>query len=203
MKTIDELSDKQLIWRIKAKDCEECLFTLIDRHSRLFYKISQRYFPAQGFNSPPLAEDFIGSKDSVIYECVLAFRANRGVKFSTWLGNFVRYKCLNYLNKNSRYIHLDDDGLAFAMKQKSLDNHDLTKSSEDYDYIHNLLRQMKDDRITKIFELRYLSGEKKMTWEKIGKKMEMSAQTAINLHNKGKGILKKKVACKSYEDKII
>ena len=200
---MQNLTDKQLIWRIKARRCEECLSILIDRHAKLFYKISHRYFPTQHFNSSSSVEDFIGTKGSVIYECALDFRSNRKVKFSTWLGNYVRYKCLNYLNKNSRYVSLDDEGLNLAMKQKSLDTYDSLRDSEEYEYLSNLLSQMKDERITAIFQLRYFSGEKKMTWENIGKKMNISSQTAINLHNKGKSILRRKMVSEKNADVLI
>ena len=56
----------------------------------------------------------------------------------------------------------------------------------------------------KVFELRYFSGERKMTWVKIGDKLNLSAQTAINLHNKGKTIIKKKLQTSEiYADKIL
>ena len=42
-----------------------------------------------------------------------------------------------------------------------------------------------------------------MTWGKIGKKLDISSQTAINLHNKGKEVLLKKMKSKRYADKII
>ena len=42
-----------------------------------------------------------------------------------------------------------------------------------------------------------------MTWGKIGKEMEISSQTAINLHDKGKCVLRKKMTSEEYSDKII
>ena len=56
----------------------------------------------------------------------------------------------------------------------------------------------------KVFELRYFSGEKKMTWVNIGTELNVSAQTAINLHNRGKSIIKKKFKSSSrFADKIL
>ena len=93
-----ELNDNQLVWRIKAWRCEECLFEIANRHSKLFYKIARKYFPGHIFNDSYSVEDLIGSKESIIYECALSYKAHRKVKFTTWLGNFVRYRCLNYWN---------------------------------------------------------------------------------------------------------
>lgn len=197
-----DLNDNQLVWRIKAKDCSDCLFVLSKRHSKLFYKMSQRYFPPNLFYGDQTAESFIGSKESIIYECARGFRSNKGVKFSTWLGNFVRYKCLNYLNKNSRYVSLEEEKLASLFNEKSIENFEKTKSSEDFHYVFNLLQQMKDARVIRVFNLRYLSGEKKMTWGEIGAKMNISSQTAINLHDRGRIILRKKITNMNNSDKI-
>ena len=62
------------------------------------------------------------------------------------------------------------------------------------DYMLDLLSQIKDKRIKRIFELRYFSEEKsRMTWTDISRKVKVSSQTAINLHNKGLDSLKKKI----------
>ena len=200
----EKLNDNQLVWRVKSRRCQKSHFVLVDRHSKLFYKISQKYFPARLFNHGGQgAEDLIGSKESNIYECAIAFKARKKVKFSTWLGNFVRYRCLNYLNKYSRYVSMEEENFEFILNSQSMENHQKSKDDENYDYILNLLKQIKDIRIFKVFKLRYLSGEKKMTWGNIGKSLDISSQTAINLHNKGKELLLKKMKSTRYADKII
>ena len=65
------------------------------------------------------------------------------------------------------------------------------------EYVLNILSQLKDKRIKKIFEIHYFSGTRKcITWEKIGKNMDVSSQTAINLHNKGRKMLVRKIKSK-------
>jgi hypothetical protein len=64
---------------------------------------------------------------------------------------------------------------------------------------------MKDYRISKVFNFRYFSSDKKdSSWEIVAKKIGVSTQTAINLHNKGKRVLKKKLLSSdlNYLDKI-
>ncbi|MEC7193161.1 MAG: hypothetical protein VXW13_06680, partial [SAR324 cluster bacterium] len=46
-------------------------------------------------------------------------------------------------------------------------------------------------------ELRYFSNEGKVTWSKISKQMNISIQTAINLHERGRLILSKKIKSKN------
>jgi RNA polymerase sigma factor (sigma-70 family) len=198
------LEDNQLVWRIKTKRCDDSLLELISRHTRLFYKISQKYFPFTVRSDSQNVDDIIGSCNSIIYEAVLAFKPSKKVKFSTWLGNFVRYKCLNYLNKNSKLIDADQDQMDFFFQKKSLENYGNSKRVDDYLFVNNLISQFKDERMKKVFELRYFSGIKKMTWVNIGQKLELSAQTAINLHNRGKVMLKKKFTSElSIADRIL
>ena len=194
-KQLKSLKDNQLIWRTKARNCDDCLLELIERHTKLFYKISQKYFPfVYKNNSTQTVEDLIGSSYSVIYEAVRQYNPRKKVKFSTWLGNFVRYKCLNYLNKNSRLVDADESKLDFFFQKKSLEAHSDKEKKDDHIFICNLISQFKDERMKKVFELRYFSGSKKMTWVNIGSKLKVSAQTAINLHNKGKDMIRKKFA---------
>jgi len=42
----------------------------------------------------------------------------------------------------------------------------------------------------------------KKSWSKIGEEMDVSTQTAINLHDRGKKILKKKMNSKLFFDKL-
>ena len=58
--------------------------------------------------------------------------------------------------------------------------------------LNKALSSIKDQRVAKVYSLRYFSG-KKMTWSEIGKKMGFSSQTAINLHKRGADILKVKI----------
>lgn len=199
------LKDNQLVWRVKVRRCDKSLLELINRHSPLFYKISQKYFPfAFKGGSSQTVDDIIGSSESIIYESILEYKSNKKVKYSTWLGNFVRYRCLNYLNKNSKLVDAEEGKLNYFFQKKSLEEYGKTSRTEDHFFVNNLIEQFKDDRMKKVFELRYFSGEKKMTWVKIGDELKVSAQTAINLHNKGKNIIKKKLSTSArYADKIL
>ena len=200
-----QLKDNQLVWRVKVKKCDKSLLELISRHTPLFYKISQKYFPfAFKGGSSQNVDDIIGSCESLIYESILEYKSTRKVKFSTWLGNFVRYKCLNYLNKNSKLVDAEEGKLNFFFQKKSLEEYSKATEVDDHIFVNNLIDQFIDDRMKKVFELRYFSGEKKMTWVNIGTELNVSAQTAINLHNRGKSIIKKKFKSSSrFADKIL
>ena len=71
------------------------------------------------------------------------------------------------------------------------------KNTDTYSYLLSLLSSFKDERIKKVYELRYFSGEEKLaTWNSIAKKLGVSTQTAINLHEKTRSFLKNKVQSK-------
>ena len=71
------------------------------------------------------------------------------------------------------------------------------------EYIHNIIESCSDERVKKIFKMRYCNeSAKRMSWNKIAKKLKISTQTAINIHNKAIKLLKTKVESKNSFDKI-
>ena len=61
---------------------------------------------------------------------------------------------------------------------------------------------MQDERASQIFKMRYFEDKKNVSWAKIGKKLNISTQTAINIHNKTIDFLKNKLKSKNCFDKI-
>jgi len=184
-------TDLFLIGKIKQNNCENSLKELIDRHSRLCFDIYHKYLPAIKA-SGMFPDDAINEKDYIIYKSAISFNPEKKTKFSTWLGNQIRYNCLNKINKSKPHMLLEDEESEFLIEKNDKPN-----LAEIKEYIINILDQLKDERIRRIFEIRYFSGTRKcVTWEKIGLRLKMSSQTAINLHNRGKKILLKKMTSK-------
>jgi DNA-directed RNA polymerase specialized sigma subunit len=84
---------------------------------------------------------------------------------------------------------MEDRELSFLVEKGEREE----SNTELRDYISSHLTRIKDKRIKQIFELRYFSEEGRLTWTAISKKINVSSQTAINLHNKGLAILKKRI----------
>ena len=182
-------SDTLLAQNVKTNDCENSLKELIERHSKLCYNIYQKYIPAMSA-SGIFPDDALNDKDYIIYKSACSYNPTKKTKFSTWLGNQVRYYCLNKINKNKRYITLE-----YSALNKIVEKSDPPSQNGEFkDYITNLLSQMSDKRVEKIFHLRYFNEkEAKMTWANIATDLDVSSQTVINLHNKGKRLLKRKL----------
>jgi hypothetical protein len=77
------------------------------------------------------------------------------------------------------------------------------KNNDLFDYLSSLLSSFKDPRVNEVYKLRYFSNTSKpVTWNKIAKKLNISTQTAINLHEKARVFLKNKILSKNSFDLI-
>lgn len=185
-----KLTDADLVVKIKNSGCEESLKTLIQRHSPLCFDICKKYAPALSSKGIDI-NDIAGDKEYLIYKSILSYNPLKKTKFSTWLGNQMRYYCLNSLNKN-RLIPTEDSQLDFFIN-KDCDCSE-TDLKEQMEYIDNLISQLKDKRIKKVIEARYFNNPNKKTpWNKVAKEVGVSTQTAINLHAKGIDMLRRKM----------
>lgn len=180
--------DLFLIKKIKKNNCSESFVSLQDRHSNLFYSVCHKFINKLNI------EEVYQDKDFVFYKAIASFDDKKGAKFSTWLGNYTRYHCLNYIKKNGKYVNAEDGFVDHFFNQKSYEDYNPDKNTKnDLDHIFNILSNVKDERIVKIFKLRYLDNDKKLTWKQIAAEFNLTPQTIINLHMKGRKILRKKM----------
>lgn len=197
-------SDLELIDSVKNNKDNNSFIELSNRHSPLCISIYNKYsnsITASGISIEDLKED----KDMIVYKSILSYNPDKNVKFSTWLGNQIRFHCLNSINSDGKYVTMEPEDLT-----KTIDSY-YSSFNEDYstdrDYIFNILDQLKDKRIAEIFRERYFTGSDKMSndktpWSKIAKKMNLSSQTIINLHNKGAEFLRQKMIDNKFSDQI-
>ena len=195
--------DNTLIRRIKKNGCNESYKLLSNRHEKLFYKICQNYIPI-AMSKGIRKNDVLENKDFVIFKAILSYKNNKKCKFSTWLVNCTKYYCLTLINKDNRMVSSEEDILKMAINNQAKEEcSEEDKNKNDKEYIFNILKNLKDKRIYKVFKLRYFEDFKekeKPTWSFIAKKIKTSTQTAINLHERGKEILKKKLESIYYQD---
>lgn len=194
------MTDLDLIKNIKENQDSDSLKNLVDRHSGIFCEIVKKYqhFVSQNGHDP---KDLFEDKEIIVYQSALSFNKDKNIKFSTWLGNQARYYCLNFLNKNSHYYPTDNKYIQETIEFSQDKKIDFTK--ENCDYFLNILKSLKDKRIYKIFKMRFYSKNKKnRSWNAIGKKMNLSTQTVINLYNKYIELLKNKMKKENFNDYI-
>lgn len=193
------LDDNVLIKNIQERNDEASLKVLIERHSALCNSLYKKY------SSPMIAsgvylQDVIDQKDYIVYKSAMTFDPCKKSKFSTWLYNQVRYQCLNCMNENSQYLTLETDKINYIIEKNALP---ITEYKNINEFISNIIDSYSDKRAKKIFEMRYSNNSnKKIPWNKIAKKLKISTQTAINIHNKAIKLLKNKIESKNCFDKI-
>ena len=139
-----------------------------------------------------------------MFHCVKSYNPSKKTKLGTWIGNYARYLCLNSINTRKFIVPTTDNDIQKHIEDSQATDDYLkskTYSQEDYLYVMNLLQQLKDKRIIDIFKLRYF-GRRRMIWTQIAKKINVSTQTAINLHNKGLNMLRMKMSSKTISDII-
>jgi len=193
------LDDVTLVKNIQENNDENSLKILVDRHSPLCHSLYKKY-TAPMVASGVYVKDVIDQKDYIVYKSAISFDPCKKSKFSTWLYNQVRYQCLNCMNENGHYITLEADKLNYLIEKNTVIPKEYKNINE---YISNIIKSCSDKRVKKIFKLRYLSASnKKMAWNKIAQKLNISTQTAINIHNKTVKLLKNKIQSKNSFDKI-
>jgi DNA-directed RNA polymerase specialized sigma24 family protein len=147
-------------------------------------------------------QDIFDEKNCIIYNCVKSYNPKKKTKLGTHIGNYARYLCLNSINERRFIVPTTDEDLHQAIEDTQAKTTFLNGSSqnkETFNYILNLLAQLKDPRIAEIFQYRYL-GAKRLIWTEISRRMKISTQTAINLHNKGLELLRRKLKSPNISD---
>ena len=109
-------SDLSLINKIKSENDENCLVELIERHSGIYIYIVDQFSK----NHNPLLDKnlILEDKDYVIYKSALNYNPKINVKFSTYLANEARWKCLNHINKKKKKKESSVDDLEFEFSSE-------------------------------------------------------------------------------------
>jgi len=186
-------SDLSLINKIKSENDNECLKELIDRHSGVYYYVVDKYsrHPCSPIDKSLLMDE----KMSMIYESAIQFDPSRNSKFSTFLANKTRWKCLNKINKEKKLntISMDSDlNKSNSISKKIINEEQCSETPLDYisnfevfDIFYDMLEKENDERLKKIIDIRYNTGNNKLQpWRKAAEKVDLSIQGVINIHNK-------------------
>jgi len=181
-----EQSDLELISLMKdGEKPSEHLNELIERHSGIYLNIVNIYASK---DSPFIDKsELIKDKDFNIYQAAVKYDPERGTKFSTYLGNETKWLCLNTYNKNRRHPVITTETLDLLHPDLGLYTESIKENIKKdlFTKIMQLAKGNPDKRVEKIFKMRYIIGKKNkvMPWKNIGKKMDLSIQGCINIHN--------------------
>jgi len=192
--------DAHLAINVKNSNCEDSFEKLSNSYDNFYFSVARKY--SASLNKMGMSKEEIKfEKDFILYKAIHSFDQKQKTKFSTWFCNCVRYHFLNYLNCNRKHSFNESFSSEIISNKSVLFTTD--KNTELYDYLSSLLSSFKDPRINEVYKLRYFSGSyKPVTWNTIAKKLNISTQTAINLHEKARTFLKNKIASKNSFDFI-
>ena len=153
---MENLNDTDLIIKIKENCCDDSFKELTDRHANLYYKICQKYLPTlKQMGVPP--DDVFNDMEYVFYKCLTSFNPGKSTKFSTWLGNYARYNCLNYINsykKHNFYEGSEIENISEMSNDPRFIEKQQPRDTSEVDYIFSILSKLKDRRIIKVYEMR-------------------------------------------------
>ncbi len=182
------MSDKDLVCNLQiGVDPEQSLGELVQRHSGIFITMVNNYSPSSTSGIVSDRIDLLKDRNYYIYKAALKYDESRNTKFSTHLGNETRWLCLNLYNKNknSKEVHMDFADIGKCIKSV-LEPEDNKVDLEVLSKIMSLINKDPDARVSKIFKMRYIEGQKNnvMPWNKICKPLKLSIQGCINIHDK-------------------
>jgi len=180
----EDLTDLALTELIKENNDEKALDELISRHSGIYVDMLKKFgFRCLTHNQ---VQDIMQDKDYVIYKAALEYDAEKA-KFSTHLANKAKYMCLTQKtkNKNNR-ISSNFEEIQFYQKDKSFTPDKSCDINDSFNRILNLINKHKDKRLKIIFHERYFCGKrgKLKPWKEVARKINLSAQGCINIHDK-------------------
>jgi DNA-directed RNA polymerase specialized sigma subunit len=187
---IQTLNDQQLVENIKTNNlyAEISINELVNRHIPLINSLSNKFTPViKGTGIYPA--DIFGNPQTIVYEAALSYDPARKSKYSSWLYQNLRYKCLNSITEANKFQNVESDVLDYFSNQLGDDKVD---HEELYNIIDNLIESIEDARIKFILKERYIVQEK--TWKSICCELGISTQTGINLKEAGLKQLKIKLS---------
>jgi RNA polymerase sigma factor (sigma-70 family) len=190
---MDHLKDGALIKNVINKQCNESLKELVNRHSGIIFNIGKKYCSSCNLDISELNDN----RYWIVFNAAKTFNDTKGSKFSTWLGNQVRFFCLNYKNKNSKLIPIENEHLEFFINNFSK-NDEKTNQKEVINTIIDLFNQISDPNTKNAIYYRYFyNKERILNYSEIANILNVTPQTVLNWHNKFVDFAKKKLTNKT------
>lgn len=185
------ISDEKLISKIICSQCNESLKQLTEKHSGLIFNIGKKYCVSCNIDLNELHDN----RYWIVFNAAMSFNIEKGSKFSTWLGNQVRFFCLNHKNKNSKLVPIEDKHLEFFINSVKKDSE--INKKEAVDTIIDLFNEITDPNTKKAIYYRYFyNKERILNYSEIGQILDVTPQTVLNWHNKFIEFAKKKLTNK-------
>jgi RNA polymerase sigma factor (sigma-70 family) len=198
MSEYNNLKDDDLIKNINNFKCSESLKELVSRHGGMIFNIGKKYCAYCNLDINELNDN----KYWIMFNAVQSFNSEKGSKFSTWLGNQIRFFCLNYKNKNTKLIPTEDKHLEFFLNDL-FKKENRSNKKEIINNIIDLFNQISDPNTKNAIYYRYFYDKNRiLNYAEIAKILKVTPQTVLNWHNKFIDFAKKKLTNKENHSSI-
>jgi RNA polymerase sigma factor (sigma-70 family) len=183
------VKDEILIKKIINKQCSKSLQDLVDRHGGMIFNIGKKYCSSCSLDISELNDN----RYWIVFNAAKSFDGTKGSKFSTWLGNQIRFFCLNYKNKNSKLIPIENEQLEFFINNFSKSD-EKKNQKEVISNITDLFNQISDPNTKNAIYYRYFyNKERILNYSEVAGILNVTPQTVLNWHNKFVRFAKKKL----------
>lgn len=195
-----DLTDKdepQLLELVRTSGDSDALQKLVDKHQGIVAEVMRSYVRRAQITGT-LLDDLLADIPMVVYDAVKRYDPEvKKTKFSTWLWDASRFYTFNFLRKEGRVWQAKSPESESLLLNENVDE-DLADEqelhSEQMEFILKELEECTDERIKKLFRLRYLNvSGVKMTFAELAKRLDLSCQGACFLHDKFIQSCKKKL----------
>jgi hypothetical protein len=176
-----DINDLQLIQAIKQENNSEALSILVNKHTGVYLNVINKYTYVPHFER----QEMIDHKLLNIYNYALAYDPSRGMQFSTFVGQSVKWECQGLVNKYPEPEEIKFDVLEEIDRLKPLEERDSRSFIEKY------ADSLDDERLTVLIGMRLKS--KPDSWKKCGKAIGTSPEGARWIYNKFYNQIKEKL----------
>jgi DNA-directed RNA polymerase specialized sigma subunit len=168
--------DFSLVMRVKETGDSAAMSQLISNHTGVFLQVLDRSLPSDTFATQK--EDFKNERAFHLYDAVMKYKPESNMKFSTYLGQTIKWKCLTLKNRGQDKDTVFIDSLDTPLAEKEPEDYsNKFKIEQIFQYAENYPNELARN----IVEMRY-NSESKLGWKQIAKKLDISVSWATLVH---------------------
>lgn len=167
------MDDLYLINQVKETGSSEAFREITQRHSGLYLQVLDNSLPSEQF--PLQKEDFRAEREFYIYDAVMKFEPSKGMKFSTYLGQTIKWKCLTLRHRGNDKDTCSLEPLSSYMEEQE---YLPPQRKEQIEKIFQYAENFPDETVRNVVLARYNDGRKTLSWKKVADKVGISSREA-------------------------
>ena len=172
------MDDLTLINKVKETGDSEAFNQIAARHSGVYLDVLDRSLPEK-FHTQK--EDLKLDKDFNIYSAVMSYDPSKNMKFSTYLGQTIKWKCLTLKHRGT-----DKDTVSYEPIKASLPEPEFVENQEkiQIEKIFEYAENFEDETARKVVLMRFNGGQKVTPWDVISNELKISPREANMAYQK-------------------